>query len=651
LLVFILFGAPSSQSPPPVPVSPFQAGLEHYRAARYREALPLFLEAEKAASPDPRLDLFLGMSLGRLGEVESAHARLEKVLARAPRDQALFLSLGDFWLEVNQPEQAAAVLRRGLRLQQDSPEVLSRLARAYRELGLNKPELQVLERWLQVSPGDYEAGVKKAELLRRMGRYPEARTLAAGLARSEPTRMAAYEVLGRCPLSPSDAVPPETPFPAGRRPNLVLISIDTLRADRLHCYGNDRETSPNIDAFAGESVFFERAISQSPHTSPSHMSILTGMMPDVHQVANFNKDQGIVLSPRIATLAELLKRYGYLTSAFVGKGNLPAEKGFSRGFDRYETSFVRFTDGVNPLPAGLIRELDRRASDHRPFFLFLHHFFVHDPYIYGPEEFRSRFLVPGIKVEGLPSGYADFAEMNKTERAEAFWECFDPAHPDHLRHLIALYDGGVLFSDHMFGRILELLKERELYDNTIIVLLSDHGEEFFEHGNKGHMHLYVQELNVPLIIRFPEGGLGGTRIPETVRTVDVSPTILDFLGIPAGEVQGLSILPRIRGKGSYEPDVVSFSVIRPGGTVRVEEKKLSYSNEITERLYELGTDPAESTNVISTNPAGRKLLREEARKRQEEKAGFIARIGSPIGGGPVEMTPEIEADMRALGYL
>ncbi|HPJ73147.1 MAG TPA: sulfatase-like hydrolase/transferase [bacterium] len=239
----------------------------------------------------------------------------------------------------------------------------------------------------------------------------------------------------------------------------------------------------------------------------------------------------------------------------------------------------------------------------------------------------------------------------KEDRAQLFWEAFDSSNPAHLAHLIALYDGGVFFADHIFGDIVELLKERDLFEKTIFVLLSDHGEEFYEHGNRGHLHLYVQELHVPLMVRFPGGEMAGRRVRETARTVDVFPTVLDLLGIDSGEIQGISMLPFLRKGAPYRPDIVSFSVIKPGGTVRVEEKGFSYSNEAPERLYDLASDPRESDNIVSRDPRERERLRSTAEERQRAKAAFIDRMGSPAESSPAEMTPEVEKEMRALGYL
>jgi len=310
------------------------------------------------------------------------------------------------------------------------------------------------------------------------------------------------------------------------RPNLLVVTLDTLRADRLGCYGYAGARTPVLDALAGEGVRFERAFSPVPLTLPSHCSIMTGTYPSYHGVRD---NSGFVLPPDQVTLAETLGGAGYATGAFIGAFVLDSKFGLNQGFDRYYDDFdlSRF-ENVSPgyiqrtgdqVVAEAIRWLDQQNGKGKPIFLWAHLYDPHDPYD-PPEPFRSRNADP--------------------------------------------YDGEIEFTDTNLGTLLAWFRTHGLYDNTLIVVAGDHGESLGEHGESKHgFFIYNATLHVPLIMKLPAGGSRGKTIPENVSLVDLFPTILQILatGKSAGpQVQGKGLLSLVLGKSSAErPDVYAES--------------------------------------------------------------------------------------------
>ncbi|HKX45255.1 MAG TPA: sulfatase, partial [Planctomycetota bacterium] len=291
---------------------------------------------------------------------------------------------------------------------------------------------------------------------------------------------------------------------------IVVISLDTLRADHLGCYGYARPTSPNIDALAAEGVLFERAISQASSTLPAHRAL-------------FQSREASLAGGAEPTLAELLGRAGFRTVAFTGGGNVSAAFGFGRGFERYVEDPRGFAHAFDAV------ELWLREHAGERFFLFLHSYDVHAPYD-PPPPFDSVFYpdyagpLTGRETRALLRSLAPRGEHASSAPARRLDE-------EDERKLVALYDGGILYADQFVGRLVLLLRELGIDDETALVLLSDHGEEFWEHGSVLHSHSLYQELvHVPLIFSLPGGRAAGARVAETVRLIDVAPTLLELLG-------------------------------------------------------------------------------------------------------------------------
>jgi len=448
-------------------------------------------------------------------------------------------------------------------------------------------------------------------------------------------------------------------------PPIILFSIDTLRADHLSCYGYERPTSPTLDYLAEGGVLFEETIAQAPLTAPSHMSILTSLYPPVHGIRNYG--DGILttaaLPEEIVTLPQFLRENGYLTYGFTGGAQIDGERGFARGFDYYGADFLTWEndrgrhqpdpDNFGELGKKIRQAVRRSRTEGKPLFLFLHHYLCHDPYVKGPEEIRQKFLDPPVPGLVKSAEDLDFTDNPKAVR-EQFLAGADPGNPEHYRHFIALYDGGVYLSDLTLARILDLLQEEGIGEEALLVVTGDHGEEFYEHQGVFHFQLFREVLHVPLVMRFPHGKYGGQRITQTVRSIDIFPTIADYLGL-AGElppIQGKSLLPAIAEGETFEGKPVSFS--DDNEAVRFSEGNYTYSDHdrhgTPEWLFAQG-DAAEANNLAKQE---QEVTEEMRRRAQAIRAGteeFRRELVGDSVPDQVTVSPEQIEQLRALGYL
>jgi arylsulfatase A-like enzyme len=340
---------------------------------------------------------------------------------------------------------------------------------------------------------------------------------------------------------------PVTAAQAKKPHGIILISLDTLRADHLGCYGYHRNTSPSIDDFAKESIVFENAAVQSPWTLPSHMSIMTSLYPSFHGVLKKSSRLG----DNHVTLAELLRREGYQTAAFTDGGNVGSIFGFSRGFDLYEENWVGIAETIPKVK----KWLDGNGS--KPFFLFIHCYDIHSPYN-PPPPYNSLFHDFPYRGNLVPSTPTLLSTVNNKENASRITE-------EDIRHFIALYDGGIRYTDDHIGSFLTYLRESGLYDESLIIITSDHGEEFMEHGAFSHWQLYYRpNLHVPLITHIPGYAGKEIRIDNLVESIDLLPTILDIAGLPSHKrAQGNSLLPLVKQKSTSLPAFLQKVFSRP----------------------------------------------------------------------------------------
>ena len=298
--------------------------------------------------------------------------------------------------------------------------------------------------------------------------------------------------------------------PGYSRPNIILISIDTLRRDHVGIYGYKRDTTPTIDAVAREGIYFENAVSAAPWTLPAHMSMLTGLPPSIHSIEN----QTDKLSKKTQIVAELFKAQKYKTAGIITLPFVSAKYGFSKGFDQYIQLFNQKSKEVT----GHVLKWLQGNKDQR-FFLFLHFCDVHWPYS-PPVEYAQRFGVDTAKDRWKRFGRFRFLKK--------FCDPGIPMPENVKKNTIALYDGEIRSVDFNISRIITFLQKENIYDNTILVITSDHGEEFKDHNSFGHAHTFYSELiNVPLIIRFPKEIRGGLKVNEPVITSDIPLTLLN----------------------------------------------------------------------------------------------------------------------------
>jgi arylsulfatase A-like enzyme len=404
--------------------------------------------------------------------------------------------------------------------------------------------------------------------------------------------------------------------------NLLWIVVDTLRADRLSLYGYPRPTSPHLDRWAGEhAAVFSQAIAPAPWTLPSHVSMFTGLGPFRHGV-NYQ-----LPAPRsLRTLAEHLRDHGYATSAVTGGGYVRPEYGIAQGFDRFRF----FGDGEGRSPgdkdlgatlAHTLQHLGGRPAE--PFFLFVHTYQVHAPYLATAPWF-GEFLGPdsaGVDAVGTtptaPTPENGW-QVGATLLVSGSGEPFSLADPENRRRLDALYDSGIRATDEALGAIFQQLAATGLDERTVVVLTSDHGESLGERGEAGHNNLYDETLRVPLVISWPDGRGRGQRIATQVRLIDLVPTLTESLGLPAlDQAEGTSLLPLLDDADADFPAVAESMAgsTNRGVALRISgRKKLIVQHSLWRQgyaeLFDLEADPRELRNLRDDQP-------EEARRLEE----------------------------------
>jgi len=433
-----------------------------------------------------------------------------------------------------------------------------------------------------------------------------------------------------------------------RRPDVLIYLIDTVRADHVGAYGYGRPTTPEIDAFAEDAVLFLDGQAQSSWTRTSVVSLLTGLNPQVHRV---NKRDD-ALPGVVETLAERLGEVGYETAGFITNGNVDATFALDQGFELYEylpesrqrPEVHQLSDTLNEFAFSW---LDEWVSDEReePFFLYLHATDPHAPYT-PPEPYRSRFA-PGVDPD-----------LGLIEHVHGISAGREEAPPGTREAWLDLYDAEIAFNDHHFGRLLDKLREIGLYEETLIVLVSDHGEEFLEHGGWEHgKTLYGEQLRVPYIVRLPGGEASGEKVETTARHVDVVPTVLDYLGLPPAEgLDGASLLPLVRSPGEQARSPESYSylalderrmeaVLARGWKLIVDESEHTRAGR--EQLFDVGTDPGETKNLVLERSFEGGFLRQALRNLEWE----LRRRSGPAKADKAEIDEALRERLEALGYL
>ena len=431
---------------------------------------------------------------------------------------------------------------------------------------------------------------------------------------------------------------------ADSRPNLILISIDTLRADHVGAYGHDAGTTPALDAFAAEAVRFEGAFSHHPWTLTAHATMLTGLHPSAHRV-----DRDRALSPRLPTLAGLLQDEGYTTFAVADDNQwLNARYGFARGFQRYR----QLPGGAERKAQEILDELEDWIEG--PFFLFAHFYDVHSDWD------RLPYDAERIDLERLAGWYQGDWDGCGGERGCAsrlladMNDAGDVLDEPERRYLRDLYDAGVATFDRKLAVLLDGLEAAGRFDDSIIVITADHGEEFFEHGKALHGQHYDECLRVPFLVRLPGGENGGLVVEDLVGLVDVTPTLLEAAGLDPSEAlvgtQGRSVLPLTQG----EPVEPRAGILMDSGSgvfgLRTRDHAVIHGASSWE-LYDLSEDPGQANGIppAELDPEVFEHLRQRLKDLREEALAF----GEAYDDG--EDLGELDADQAArmadLGYL
>jgi arylsulfatase A-like enzyme/Flp pilus assembly protein TadD len=398
-------------------------------------------------------------------------------------------------------------------------------------------------------------------------------------------------------------------------PNVVVITIDTLRADHLQCYGDQQIRTPNIDALAAEGIRFERAYTPIPVTLPAHTVIFTGTYPMFSGMHDFS---GNKLNATQPTLATVLKQHGYTTGAVVGSAVLDSRFGLNRGFDFYYDHF-----DFSRLEEANLDDMER----------------------------------PGNVVADLT---LDWLRKNKDKKFFLWMHLYDPHYPYNPpvpyseQYKNRLYDGEIAFADAQVGRLVAFLKANALYQNTIIVLAGDHGESLGEHGEKTHgFFIYNATLHVPVIIRLP-GASRPRVVPDLVSLADLMPTILSALKIDLpSQVQGMNLLallsPKVREE-SREPRTLYAETFLPrlhfnwSELRAVETEKYHFIDAPKPELYDLSKDPSETQN----------LYPEKKAVAEELRAQLTSLIGKYSAGQELAektgLDPALMERLKSLGY-
>jgi choline-sulfatase len=438
--------------------------------------------------------------------------------------------------------------------------------------------------------------------------------------------------------------PAETPPAAATPPNLVVYLVDTLRADHLGVYGYPRPTSPEIDRFARQSVRWIEARAQSPWTRPSVATILTGLLPISHGVERVSD----AMSQSVETLGERLQAAGYETALFTTNANITPRLGFAQGWDHYAYLVERrgrrkvHFDSLEVNQA-VFDWLAKRREPARPFFLVVHTLDPHDAYL--PRERFWRSLAPEVPIE--LGCCAAMRELPYLEGDAAL------ARAAQLRQL---YDAEVAQNDAAFGELLGELERRGLGESTAVMLLSDHGEEFYDHGRWKHgWTLYEEVLRIPLLLRLPGRAHAGAVLPGPVDQIDVAPTLLELAGAPVpAELPGTSLLAELRGVP--RPPRVSLAWLKRGeemlASAALQQWKLIRRDGAwippaglpPYQLFGLASDPRERDDLALARRVRREWLIGQLRSGE-------ARYLSGDAAESIVLDPELEEALRALGYL
>lgn len=415
--------------------------------------------------------------------------------------------------------------------------------------------------------------------------------------------------------------------------NVILISIDSLRADHMSTYGYNRDTTPNLNSLSEKSIIFEKAYSQSPYSGPSHMTLFTSLYPSVHKIKSFqalNDPSTQSLSPSIITLPMILQKEGYTNFGRVGGASLKDSFGFENGFvDYYMNDLLwwwklKINDDVDFKDSRLFNLIEDNKEN--KFFIFFHTFSTHYPYTSSFEDKFSEGYESNIPSSfdelSNSEGFKDIINLSYSPDLSSspngidiksygsiirsYFNFIDENNIDEdVNQIKNLYDSSIFYTDANLQLLFDKLEELNLMNNTIIIITSANGEEFLDHGEIGRKILYNEHLHIPLIIMLPSGI--SKRVDNNVGLIDLMPTLLDILDIDSNienyDLQGRSLTDSFYGQLE---DLPIFS--KTANTVSIRTNRYTFiknegsiANQVTnmiDELYDISIDPYEKNNII-----------------------------------------------------
>ncbi len=480
-------------------------------------------------------------------------------------------------------------------------------------------------------------------------------------------------------------------------PDVVFVVMDTVKADNVSAYGYERKTTPVFDSFSSEGVLFEQASAPATWSLPAHASLFTGTFPSVHNAHGETR----WLDAKLPTLAQEMAAAGWETRCFTANPHVSPSFGLTRGFEWSDQAWItgaggrgfsfiyRIIDslGFTAKDKGGGQVVDNVASwmasrpeDAPPAFVFVNFLEAHFPFHQLPEEFRYQYTDLPLSELRAVGQIAFGVQMGRQLTDEEFDRIHQP--------IVDMYDGGVMYTDHLLGQIIDAWRVRGTLDDTVFVVLADHGEHVGEHGAFGHVSsVYEQDLAVPFAIRYPAKIPAGSRVPEPISTLGTFATIYDLVDLEAPDtLQVGSLLPALEPRIEGQPFVVGQPVIAE----RFEEELLSarfepgtangngplvspwgryrtYRNgdiklvqhyehgKFSTHLFDLASDPGETTDIA--NGAMTMFRRQELEGELEAiltlkgMPQLDAEVGAAVEGGAPEMDEAMKAQLRALGYI
>ena len=441
---------------------------------------------------------------------------------------------------------------------------------------------------------------------------------------------------------------------SSERPHVLLISIDTLRADHLGCYGYGRDTSPWIDGLAARGVRFADATAQATATLTSHLSLFTSLLPPEFRITRDDPESWaqhltrLTLPGRVVTLTEALRDAGYRTAAFTDGALVSPQYGLGQGFEAYFDARVAEEEGIARRIDVLLDWVDDEADD-EPLFLFLHAFDVHDPYG-APAPFARSFSEHSSEEFAARNGFRPTVPMLRERRSR-------PS-ADELQEIRNLYDNGIRAVDAQLARLEAELTARGLWDELLVVVLSDHGEEFQEHGGWGHGPTVYRELvHVPLLMRFPGDRFAGRVVEQPVALLDLAPTLAEHLGLVRPvDWRGRSLASLARGEAeSREASAIYSDTPNQRERVRamrVGGWKLVRAAGGRVELFDPSTDPLDLHDLAAERPDVAAQLAaslEDWVGRLERSAPQLHAVPQPEGSASMREA-QLE-QLKRLGYL